>query len=108
MSEVFGPPCLDQLVDRDGSGRLPLAAFAISQRQCCGREGAFLVRLQRQRLHAIRRRVNRLKLVEQAERPFDHIILNIPFVRDADVVRHGADDQTVATDEAEHAREHLV
>jgi hypothetical protein len=92
-AEVLGATRLDELIYRDRRRRLSLAAFSVTKCQRRGSEGALLVAVQRQRLHGIGRRVDRLEVVEDAERPVDHVILDVALVRDADVVGDGAADQ---------------
>ena len=88
--------------------RLFDGVLAEAQRQGRSREGDLLRRLELQCLHRFGVFFHRLELVEHAERAFDHLALDVPLVRNADVLHHLAHHQAIAADEAEQASEHLV
>src|SRR5580765_8416912 len=81
VAEVFGAARLDQLLGGDWRRRLALAAIPKAQRQGRGCEGALLLRLQLERLHAFARSVHRLEVVKDPERPVDDIVLDVALVR---------------------------
>lgn len=108
VPEVFGPACLDQLLRRDRRRRLALRAFAIAQREGGRGERACFVILQLQRLHAVDRCIDRLEVPEHAESTLDHLALDVAPMRNANIVRDVAHDETVAADLADHARKQLI
>ena len=99
--QVLWSARFDQLLGGHGRRWLAFGAFAIPQRQRGGRHGALFVGLELQRLHAVDRRIHCLEVLQHAERAFDHFALYVALMRDANVVRDGADDQTIATDKSE-------
>src|SRR6476659_5676541 len=108
VADVLGPARLADLVDGDRHRRLSLAALAVAECQGRGGERAFLLGLQRDRLHGIDRPVDRREVIEHPEGAFDDIVLGVALVRDADVVCDITDDEAVAADESQYPGEHLV